>query len=199
MATLVQVQTLRGTAGLQAAQDVVTAAIAKHNATPGNVTHTAHFMAALPPNVKGMQVQLSLLAALARANGATCIRLSVHNGNVAICGTQESIDATLAATVPTYNAMATLTAATYTPAEHGPRMGFTNGFMCGLCAGLNSTPATLAYGLGSLFSFPAPGNGTAYGLGVAAASTLASTPATPATPAATAATAIPKRAKRTAA
>ena len=161
MSKLVAVQTLRGNAGIEAAQGVVNAAVAKHNGIEGNAQHAVHFFAALPPNVKGMQVQLSLLAALARSNGGTLIRLSVHNGNVALCGPQPAIDATLASWVPTYNAMATLAASTYSPAVHGARMGFTNAFLCGLCASLDTAPATLAYGLGSLFSFPAPGNGEA--------------------------------------
>lgn len=179
--SLVQVQTLRGNAGVQAATTVVQNAVNAYNAT-NKASHVVHTFSALAPNTKGMQVQLCLLAALARKNGCTLIRLSVHNGNVALCGTQAAINATLAAAVPTYNAMQTLATNTYVPATHGARMGFINAFMCGLCASLqNGAPATvLAYGIGHLFTMPAPGSGTAYALGANA--TLAPATTAPATP-----------------
>lgn len=168
MANLVAVQTLRGNAGVDEAIKAVQAAVDKYNAANPDGQHAVHTFVALPPNVKGMQVQLSLWSVLARTHGATLIRLNVHNGNVALCGPQAAIDKVLAEFVPTYNAMVTLAAATYKPAEHGPRMGFNNGFLCGLTAGMDGTPATLAYGLGGLFNFPMPGNGSAYELGAKA-------------------------------
>lgn len=168
MATLVQVQTLRGTAGIEAAQNVVSAAVNKFNATAGNTPHVVSFFEALKPNTKGMQIQLSVLAVLARNHGATLIRLSVHNGQVALCGEQADVDATLDAWMPTYNRMVTVATSVYTPGQHGPRMGFINGFVCGMCAALDANPAELAYGVGTLFSFPKPGNGNAYDLGALA-------------------------------
>ena len=178
MAHLVQVQTLRGTAGTQAATQAVQAAVAAHNATNGT-NHAVHSMVALPPNTKGMQVHLSLLAQLARLNGCTLIRLSVHNGNVVLVGPQAAITATLAQHTATYSAMVTQAAATYQPATHGARMGFTNAYLCGLTAALYPKPATLQYGIGMLHTMPAPGNGSAYALG--AGSTFTATTSTPAT------------------
>lgn len=172
MSRLVQVQTLRGNSGVAAATQAVTDAVAKFNAQNGTADVVQGFVA-LPPNVKGMQVHLSLLAVLARSQGATLIRLSVHNGNVVLCGPQADVDAVLAAWTPAYNALVTQSAAVYNVTVHGPRMGFNNAFQCGLIAGMDTTPAVLAYGLGGLFTFPAPGNGSAYNLGIEAATTYA--------------------------
>lgn len=169
MAGLVQIQTLRGNAGLEEAVKAVEAAVAKRNSGAAeDDQHVVNTFAALPPNVKGMQVQLSLLAVLARNHGCTLIRLNVHNGNVALCGTAAEVAQVQEVWTPHYNAMSTLASATYSPAVHGPRMGFTNGFLCGMAAGMIERPAVLGYGIGSLFSFPKPGNGTAYDLGAAA-------------------------------
>jgi hypothetical protein len=188
---LVQVQTLRGNAGVQAAIDVVQAAVAKHNTANPNAQHTVATFTALAPNTKGMQLQLSLLAVMARSHGCTLVRLSVHNGNVALCGPAANVATVQANWVPTYNAISTLAAATYNPAAHGSRMAFTNGFSCGLTGGMQAAlpPAQLAYGVGYLFTLPAPGNGSAYALGVKQAATItavamAATP-NPATPRAT--------------
>lgn len=168
MARLVQVQTLRGNAGVAEAIKAVEGAVDKRNATAKDV-HVVHSFVALPPNVKGMQVHLSLLAVLARSAGCTLVRLSVHNGNVALCGPADAVGEVLAHSTDTYNAMVTSATAAYVPATHGPRMGFMNAYLCGYTAGMDTTPAELAYGLGMLFSFPAPGNGTAYALGADAA------------------------------
>lgn len=176
MSKLVQVQTLRGNSGVEVATQAVQTAVDKHNAANPDNQHAVVTFVALPPNVKGMQVQLSLLAALARRNGATLIRLNVHNGNVALCGPSSAIAATQASWVPTYNALATLAASTYNAAEHGAKMGFTNAYLCGLTASLDVVPATLAYGLGMLFSFPAPGNGSAYALGASTPVEVTGTP-----------------------
>src|SRR6476469_7867135 len=111
---LVQVQTLRGTQGTQAAQNAVTAAVNAYNGTNGT-THTIEYFVALPPNTKGMQVHLSLWAALARLHGCTLVRLSVHNGNVALIGPAANIANVQAAYGPTYNAIATAAANAYTP------------------------------------------------------------------------------------
>ena len=160
MSRLVTVQLLRGVAGVEAATTVVEAAVAKYNTVPGNESHTVRVFEALKPNTKGMQVQLSLLAVLARNHGATLIRLSVHNGNVALCGTEQAIEDVLSDWQITYSAIATRAANAYTP-DAGPRMAFTNAYACGLCAGIDPGNATLAYGIGTLFSFPMPGNAVA--------------------------------------
>lgn len=169
MGELVQIQTLRGNAGLEEAVKVVQTAVDKRNAQADkDDQHVVHTFVALQPNTKGMQIQLSLLAVLARNCGATLIRLNVHNGNVALCGLQADVDRVLELWTPTYSAMVTRATATYSAADHGPRMGFMNGFLCGMTAGLETRPAELAYGLGTLFSFPKPGNGEAYDLGAQA-------------------------------
>jgi len=175
MSGLVSLQTLRGTAGVATMEAAVRAAVAK--AEP---SHTVEVFDALPANTKGMQLALSLWAALARANGATAIRLGVHQGTIALCGTKAAIEATKAAYAPTYNAVMTATNNAYTgDASQGSKMSFTNGYACGLVASLDASnaPAAIAYGLGGshLHAFPAPGNGTAYGQGFKAK--VASTPA----------------------
>lgn len=170
--TLVQIQTLRGNAGKAEALKAVVAAVDKFNAgKPKGEAHTVVEVNALPNNTKGMQAQLALLATLARRHGATMIRLSVHNGSVALCGTTKSIEAVQAAMVPAYNSLSTMVAAAYNPAVNGNRVGFTNGWMCGAPAGMQEAwgiQPELAYGVGFLFSFPAPGDGVSYDAGVKA-------------------------------
>jgi hypothetical protein len=181
----VQVQTLRNTTGgTTAALAAVQTAVAAHNAKyPKAVAHTCVSVTALPNNTKGMQWQLALLATLARQHGATMVRLSVHNGAVALCGTPAAIAATQAAMVPAYNAYSTAASNAYNPAAHGNRVGFTNGYLCGCPAGLQAglaITATLQYGLGYLFTFAAPGSGSAYAIGYAAALATAKTATKPA-------------------
>ena len=176
--SFVQVQTLRGNAGIDAAFATVEAAVKTYNAQQpkGGTPHIAVKVTALPNNVKGMQWQLALLATLARANGANMVRLNVHNGAVALCGTAAAVKAVQAAMVPATNEYATAVANAYNPATHGNRVGFTNGYLCGCPAGLQTAlgiTATLAYGIGFLFSFPAPGDGKAYAVGHAAAAATA--------------------------
>ena len=182
----VQIQTLRGKAGIDAAFASVEAAVKAHNAAQpkGATPHTAVLVTALQNNVKGMQWNLALLATLARANGASMVRLDVHNGAVALCGTAAAVKATQQAMVPMRDTYATMVANAYNPAVHGNRVGFTNGYMCGCPAGLQSAlgiTATLAYGIGFLFSFPAPGDGKAYAIGHAAAFATAKTVKAPTT------------------
>lgn len=171
---------MRGNTGTAAALAAVQAAVAAHNAAnPKAVAHTVTAVTALPNNTKGMQWQLALLATLARQHGATMVRLSVHNGNVALCGTPAAVAATQAAMVPAYNAYSTAAANAYNPAAHGNRVGFTNGYLCGCPAGLQAAHgivAQLAYGVGYLFTFAAPGTGTAYAIGQAAAQASAKAP-----------------------
>ncbi len=183
--TLVAIQTLRGNAGIAAATTLVDTAVATYNAANGT-DHVAVTFQALAPNTKGMQLHLSLWAVLARLHGATAIRLNVHNGMVSLCGTPAAVAATQSAFMPAYNATATLATASY-DASYGNRMAFTNSFSCGVAGGIGfGTPAELAYGLGSLFTFPAPHPGH-YQLGVTAsqpiAELVAPNPATPAAPA----------------
>jgi hypothetical protein len=171
MSTLVQIQTLRGTAGIAEALKSVEAAVAKRNTeNPKTVAHVVEQVTALPNNVKGMQWQLALLATLARKNDATMIRLSVHNGHVALCGTPKAVETTRNAMLPAYNALVTAVSNAYSPSKHGNRVGFTNGWLCGAPAGMQDaaklTPE-LGYGIGFLFEFPAPGTGVAYDLGYA--------------------------------
>ena len=91
---LVQVQTLRGNAGTAAALAQVQAAVTAYNKANGKATpHIVTPVQALANNTKGMQWQLALLATLARQYGATMVRLSVHNGNVALCGTPAAVKA----------------------------------------------------------------------------------------------------------
>ena len=177
-AVLVQVQTLRGNGGHTAALASVQAAVTAYNAAnPKATPHAVVSVTALPNNTKGMQWQLALLATLARKNGAHMVRLSVHNGNVALCGTQAAITATQAAMQPTYNALVTAAANAYTPAL-GNKVGYQNGWLCGAVAGMQvayKVQAQLQYAIGYLFAFAAPGNGTAYLAGQAVYAT-ASTP-----------------------
>jgi len=172
--SFVQVQTLHNTTGgTVAALATVEAAVKAYNAQApkGATPHAVAHIPVLANNTKGMQWQLALLATLARANGATMVRLSVHNGQVALCGTPAALKATQAAMVPATNTYATAVAAAYNPAQHGNRVGFSNGYLCGCPAGLSAglgITATLAYGIGYLFTFPAPSNAAAYALGHAA-------------------------------
>lgn len=179
----VSVQTLRGTQGHAAALASVQAAVQAYNkANPKAVPHVVASVTALPNNVKGMQWQLALLATLARQNACTMVRLSVHNGHVALCGPAAGVQATQAAMVPTYNQLVTMAAAAYNPATHGNRVGFTNAYLCGVPAGMPAPTAQLAYGLGYLFTFVAPGNATAYAMGYAAGTKLAAKPVAPKAP-----------------
>lgn len=174
-AVLVCVQTMRGNAGHSATLALVQAAVTKHNATAGKgkVAHAVTAVTALPNNTKGMQWQLALLATLARKNGATMVRLSVHNGAVALCGPASAIAATQAAMLPAYNALVTAATAAYSPAC-GNRVGYLNAWLCGAVAGMqvaSKVTATLQYGLGYLYPFAAPSNGAAYATGQAAYAT----------------------------
>lgn len=175
-ASLVQVQTLRGSQGLEEAIKTVQAAVDAHNkANPKAPAHVVETVMALPNNTKGMQWQLALLATLARKNGATMIRLNVHNAQVALCGPAKAIEATKLEMVPHFNHLSTLAAATYNPAKDGNKVGFMNGFLCGCPAGLQDSwkiTTTLQYGVGFLFAFPAPGTGVAYEIGYKAAGLL---------------------------
>lgn len=181
VSTLVSVQTLRGNTGHAVALASVELAVKAHNGTLGKgvAQHEVVSITALPNNVKGMQWQLALLATLARKHGATMVRLSVHNGNVALCGPKAAIAATQAAMVPAYNLYQTMATAAYNPAAHGNRVGYTNGFLCGCPAGLqvaSKVQTELAYGIGFLYPFSMPGSGTAYAAGYAAAHKAATTP-----------------------
>jgi hypothetical protein len=169
MVSLVQVQTLRGTQGKAEALKSVEAAVAKYNAeNAGAEPHIVQEVVALPNNVKGMQWQLALLATLARQADVTMIRLNVHNGHVALCGTPDSIETVSNLMRPSYDTFMTRVSQAYDPAAHGNRVGFTNGWLCGAVAGFQDATgveAELQYGIGFLFSFPKPGNGSAYDLG----------------------------------
>ena len=166
MSGLVSVQTLRGTAGLEEAQKVVSTAVAKFN-EGSKEQHEVVFFTAVDPNTKGMQFRLSLWAQLARANGCNLIRLSVHNGNVALVGPADDVARVQEEFTPVYNALVTKATQVYVAAEHGPRMGFMNAYECGLCAAMSVPTPALSYGIGTLFQFPKPGNGSAYDLGAA--------------------------------
>jgi len=180
MSQLVSVQTLRGNAGLEEAQKSVTSAVAKFNEI-GKQQHEVEFFQAVAPNTKGMQFQLSLWAQLARVNGCNLIRLNVHNGNVALVGPANEVREVMDNYVTIQSALLTKASQVYNVAEHGPRMGFTNGYLCGLTAAMSTPKAELAYGIGMLFQFPKPGNGTAYDLG-AKGLDLELAPAAPAAP-----------------
>lgn len=163
----VKIQTLRGTQGTAAAVTAVEAAVKTFNAQQpkGSVAHTVETFEAVAPNTKGMQWQLAVLATVARCHEVTMIRLNVHNGMVALCGPKTSIEAVRKATIDTRNIYATLVSSAYNPATDGNRVGFINGYLCGLPAGMqiaSKVTPTLAYGLGFLFDFPAPGSGVAY-------------------------------------
>lgn len=164
---LVSVQTLRGTAGTQEAQKSVSAAVAKFNET-SKVPHRVEFFQALPPNTKGMQFRLSLLAQLARVNGCNLIRLSVHNGEVALCGPDDQVQQVLDSYIDLHNVFSTKATSAFDPSTGSKRMAFMNGYTCGLTAGLFPGMPQLAYGIGTLFAFPKPGDGKAYDLGEAA-------------------------------
>lgn len=168
MSTLVGIQTLRGVSGLEESTKVVQAAVEKYNAgQPKDQQHVVEVFAALPPNTKGMQIRLSALAVQARQCGCTLIRLGVHNGNVAVCGLPEDVVRVAEQATLLYNVVSTKASQVYKPAEHGARMGFFNSFACGAIAGQDSSPAEIAYGVGTLFFFPVPGNAAAYELGYA--------------------------------
>ena len=174
-AVLVQVQTLRGNAGKAEALKAVEAAVAKYNAGAKGEQHIVEAVEALRPNTKGMQFQLALLATLARINGATMIRLSVHNGDVALCGPAKAVEATKAAMAPAYNALMTAANGAYVPSTHGNRVGFTNSFLCGAPAGMQTAAEVavqLEYAVGYLFTFPMPGNEAAYQMGAKAGEAL---------------------------
>lgn len=170
----VSVQTLRGTQGVEAAVAIVDKAVKAFNATlpKGSTMHVIESFEAVPANTKGMQWQLATLATVARLHDATMIRLSVHNGMVALCGTKTAIEATRKTMIATKVEFGTLVNTSYDANTDGNRLGYTNAFLCGCPAGLQVaariTP-TLAYGLGILFDFPAPGTGAAYVKGQLAA------------------------------
>lgn len=169
---LVSVQTMRGNLGQAATLAAVQAAVATYNAAQpkGTQPHVVQGFTALAANTKGMQWQLAMVATVARTKGATMVRLSVHNGNVAICGTQAAVNATLAAVPTTYANLVTLAAQAYTPAL-GNKVGYQNAWLCGYVAGMQVAAKVvthLQYGLGYLYPFTAPANGAAYATGQAA-------------------------------
>lgn len=167
----VQVQTLRGNQGTTAAFAEVEKVVAAYNAA-NKAKHTAVLVTQLANNTKGMAFQLALLATVARSNGVSMVRLGVHNGHVALCGPLAQIEATrlgMQKATEQYGTMVANALQTHTPKS---RVGFHNGYLCGCAAGLQTAlgiQATLAYGLGFLYTFPAPGDGTAYGIGHGAA------------------------------
>lgn len=171
MVSFVQVQTLRGNQGTPAAFAEVEKVVAAHNAATKS-KHVAELVTQMPNNTKGMQFQLGLLATVARANGVTMVRLGVHNGHVALCGPLAAVEATRLDMMSATNLYTTMVASAYVPSIHKSRVGFTNGYLCGTPAGLQTALGivpTLAYGLGFLYTFQAPGDGTAYAIGFAAA------------------------------
>lgn len=182
MAHLVAVQTQRGTNGTVAAQNAVETALAVYNTANPNAQHVAVHFVVLPLNTKGMQFALSLYAQLARLHGCTLIRNAVHGGACSLVGPATAVAAVQAAYTPAYNAAITAAAAAYNAAVHGQRMAFTNGYTCGAAAALTNAAPALAYGIGMLHTFAAPGNGTAYGIGAAAAP-VATAPTATAAPA----------------
>lgn len=196
---LVQVQTMHGKQGTAAAMAEVQNAVKAHNKLNGKAApHVAVQVRELENNTKGMQYRLALLATVARLNGATMVRLGIHGGAVALCGTKGAIEATHKAHAVALNTCRTLVDNTYDPSKHGSRVGFVNGFTCGLPAGMQvaGKVATVAqYGVGFLYPFQAPGDGNAYALGQTAGMALVKSnrpatsrtgkPAAPATPAAT--------------
>ncbi len=181
-ASLVQVQTLHGTNGIGEAFKSVEAAVSKYNAGRKTDKHVCELVEALPNNVKGMQFQLALYAVVARRAGATMIRLSVHGGKVAICGPKKAVDTAIASVAPARDQVMTLVSSVYSASTHGNRVGFTNGFVCGVPAGIQDSlgiKTELAYGIGFLFSLPAPGSGAAYQLGYDAGNVKSVTKAAP--------------------
>lgn len=176
---LVQVQTMRGNLGHGPTFASVQAACTAYTKTLGKgaAPHVAQAYTALAPNTKGMQWQLALVATLARKHGATMVRLSVHNGAVALCGPQAAINATIASVQPAYNALVTAASNAYNPAM-GNKVGYTNAWLCGAVAGLQvayKVQTQLQYGLGYLYTFVAPSNGAAYIAGQVANSTVVAT------------------------
>ena len=165
----VAIQTMRESQGFDKAFDTVQKAVKAHNAAnPKQTAHVAVRDTVQTMNSKGMQFALALAATLARINGATMVRLGVHGGEVAYCGTPESVKATRDAMVPARNYYATLVNQTYDASAHGNKVGFENGFLCGCPAGLQvaaNVTATLAYGVGFLFNFPVTGDGKGYAIG----------------------------------
>ena len=176
MSQVVSIQTLRGTNGVAEAQKVVSSAVAKFNET-SKVPHVAEFTVALQPNTKGMQFRLTLIAQLARQNGCTMIRLSVHGGEIAVCGPAAQVREVLDNIITFHNVLVTQATSAYNASIHGKRMPFMNGYECGLASGLFTGAPQLAYGVGMLFQFPKPGDGKAYDLGAAAMSKVEATPA----------------------
>ena len=181
----VQVQTVAtGAGGTTAAFTAVQAAVAKHNAAnPKAVPHVAVLHNVLPNNTKGMQYQLALWATVCRVHGVTMVRLGVHGGQVALCGTKAGITAAQGAVMPLANAYATAVAQAYNPATHGARVAFANSYLCGCPAGLqvaNKITPTLAYGIGYLYAF-ATLSGPYYVMGQNAAAGMAA-PKAPCTP-----------------
>jgi len=175
MSSLVMVQTIRGNAGIEAALKAVQDGVTVYNKANPQANHKVVHIEALPSNVKGMQWQLALIATLARKHEATMIRLSVHNAQIALCGPAKAIEAVQKEVATVYNDYMTLMAATFNPAVHGNKVGFSNGFLCGCPAGLQDAlnlRAELRYGVGFLFAFPAPGSGDAYNLGYEATKAL---------------------------
>lgn len=179
---LVQIQTLAGTQGPDALFAEVEKAIATRNKSAKGVAHVAVKRQVLPNNVKGMQWVLAVAATVARRHSATMVRLGVHGGAVAYCGTKAAVEATLAALQATQSLCGTLVSTAYNPATHGNRVSFANAFLCGCPAGLKvaaKIEPTLDYGIGYLFSFPVPnGNNVAYLLGQNAAITATAPKAT---------------------
>jgi hypothetical protein len=173
----VQIQTMRGSAGVAEMLKEVKASVATFNSNnKGKEAHIVEHIPVLPNSTKGMQYQLALVATLARRAGANMVRLGVHGGQVAICGTRANVAATIKSVQAAHNAISTACANAYDAGKHGPRVSFTNAYLCGAPAGLQTAwkiSATQAYGVGFLFTFPAPPNTTAYALGNAAGATLA--------------------------
>ena len=178
---LVQVQTLRGNAGIDAAFAQVEAAVNAYNAA-NKAQHVAVKVDAFAANTKGMQWRLATLATLARVHGATMVRLNVHNGYVALCGPSKAIEAVQNTMQATCSEHLTMVANAYNPATHGNKVGFTNGYLCGCPAGLQTAlniQPQLAYGVGYLFTFAAPGDGKAYAMGHNAVLATAKAPKAP--------------------
>lgn len=173
---LVQVQTIKGGQGHAAAFAEVENAVKAHNKLNGkSAPHVAVAVEVLPSNTKGLAWKLALLAVVARVNGASMVRLGVHGGQVALCGTRGAVEATRKAMADASATCGTVVSTAYDPSKHGARMGYVNGFLCGMPAGLQvagKVATTLAYGLGYLFTFPVPGDGNAYRLGQNAGSAL---------------------------
>lgn len=178
--SLVQIQTVKvDSNGYGAALAAIGVKVAAFN----KATKAQHIVvehAVMPMNTKGMQASLALVAVLARSHGASMIRVGVHGGQVAICGPKAAVQATIDAIMPMSGQLRTLADNTYRASEHGARVGFINGFLCGAPAGLQlarGLVATIAYAAGYLFDFPTPGTGSAYLIGQQSAQALATAPA----------------------